>query len=483
MRKFSLSTQLLFLMLSVLILTSILFGILTYNKLDSMADSQALKNLSTVVSTSRESWSDSSITTDFKLQSDSDMVIGYVRLIPNGEMPNNFSQIDSYYFRGSSDNTGGSSDIETNPNSRSMLDRFDTYTSSNYADIVGSDGDNSIERLVNSISIGRDSSGTSTTNVYGTRVYLAYEVSSEGIVFIAITNAKYAKALRGKWMTDISYIFIVVLFVAAVIIFIWSKYYTTRLFRLNTHIHNLDKTNYESSYIDDGSDELSLLSKSIDDMRRTILETEAQKKEMLQNVSHDFKTPISVIVGYAEAIKDGVEGIDKAEIIIEQADILKNKVYKLLQYNKLEYFSKDKEFEEVSMKAVIEHVIHNYSNLSNIKVETSLDDSVFIGYEENFYTVVDNIMENAKRYAKSLIRIELKGGELSFYNDGDPIDEKFINNSFKAYEMGSKGQFGLGMSIVKKTLDFFSYDIFVSNENPGVKFIIRKKDIINPNKL
>ena len=152
MRKFSLSTQLLFLMLSVLLLTSILFGVLIYNKLDSMADSQALKNLSTVVSTSRESWSDSSITTDFKLQSDSDMVIGYVRLIPNGEMPNNFSQIDSYYFRGSSDNTGGSSDIETNPNSRSMLDRFDTYTSSNYADIVGSDGDNSIERFFRSVS-------------------------------------------------------------------------------------------------------------------------------------------------------------------------------------------------------------------------------------------------------------------------------------------------------------------------------------------
>jgi len=506
MKKFSLSTQLLILIVIVLLFTSTLFGVLIYSKLDSMADSQALKNLSTVVTTSRESWSDSSVTTDFSLSSDTDMTIGYIRLLPNenyrspedqsgdqgGQNQSSMAYIIEAFIPQSDDtsdnpqesgNYGPGGNIDTDPNRGNFLDMYDEYKSSNYEAIVGTSDESSTEKIVTAGSLATNTSGTATTKVEGYLIYLAYEVSSDGIVFVAFTNSSYAKTLRRNWMLDISYIFGIVLLVAAFIIFIWSRYYTTRLFRLNTHIHNLGKTNYEIAYIDDGKDELAVLSKSVDDMRLTIAHNEAEKKEMLQNVSHDFKTPISVIVGYAEAIKDGVEGIDKADIIIEQADVLKNKVYKLLQYNKLEYLSKDKEFEPVSMKAVIEHVLHNYQTLEGIEVNSSLDESTFLGYEENFYTVVDNIMENAKRYAKSEIRVELKNGVLTFYNDGDPIDEKFLNSAFKAYEMGSKGQFGLGMSIVKKTLDFFQYDIFVSNENPGVKFTIKKKDIINPNKL
>ena len=495
MKKFSLSTQVLILMVMVLLFTSTLFGVLIYSKLDSMADSQALKNLSTVVATSRESWSDSSVTTTFTLSSDTDMTIGYIRLIPNEDyrwpenQPSGLVYLNAFRPQNNGDNTQESGEytpggnIDTDPIRGSFIDRYDEYKSSNYETIVGTSDESSVEKIVSAGSLSPNTLGTATTRVGGYLIYLAYEVSSDGIVFVAFTNSAYAKTLRRNWMLDISYIFIIVLFVAAFIIFIWSRYYTTRLFRLNTHIHNLSNTNYEISYIDDGRDELAVLSKSVDDMRLTIAHNEAEKKEMLQNVSHDFKTPISVIVGYAEAIKDGVEGVEKADIIIEQADILKNKVYKLLQYNKLEYLSKDKEFEPVLMKSVIEHVLHNYKNLDGIVVKSSLDDTIFLGYEENLYTVVDNIMENAKRYAKSLIRVELKKGVLSFYNDGEPIDEKFLNSAFKAYEMGSKGQFGLGMSIVKKTLDFFQYDLTVSNENPGVMFTIKKKDIINPNKL
>ena len=288
-----------------------------------------------------------------------------------------------------------------------------------------------------------------------------------------------------KWLVERRnyIIFIVVILLAGIAIYIWSKYYTTRLFRLNSHINSLDKTNYEKSYIDNGSDELAVLSRSVDNMRQTIVDNEGEKREMLQNVSHDFKTPISVIVGYAEAIKDGVEDPSKADVIIEQADVLKKKVLKLLQYNKLEYLEKTRDFEKVSMKSVIEHVIYNYKFLDGIEVITNLDDTNYVGYEENFYTVVDNIMENAKRYAKSRIEITLNDGVLTFYNDGDPIDEKFLNAAFKAYEMGSKGQFGLGMSIVKKTLDFFNYEISVENKNPGVMFTIKKKEFIDPSKL
>ena len=79
-----------------------------------------------------------------------------------------------------------------------------------------------------------------------------------------------------------------------------------------------------------------------------------------------------------------------------------------------------------------------------------------------------------KRYAKSKIKIVLRQDRLRIYNDGNHIDEQFLNSGFKPYEKGSKGEFGLGMSIVKKTVNFFGYNLEVVNEEVGVSFIIKR---------
>ncbi|UKI51207.1 MAG: ATP-binding protein [Clostridium sp.] len=86
------------------------------------------------------------------------------------------------------------------------------------------------------------------------------------------------------------------------------------------------------------------------------------------------------------------------------------------------------------------------------------------------------MVDNAKRYAQTTIKIILKNDELVIYNDGEHIDEQFLKAEFKPYEKGSKGQFGLGMSIVVKTLDFFNMKLRVKKmKNVGVSFIITKK--------
>ena len=126
------------------------------------------------------------------------------------------------------------------------------------------------------------------------------------------------------------------------------------------------------------------------------------------------------------------------------------------------------------MKELISEVLQNYRYQTTLEFDLDLDDNVvFKGYRENLYTVVDNIIDNAKRYAKTKIKIVLKPNRLRIYNDGEPIDEQFLNSVFKPYEKGSKGEFGLGMSIVKKTIDFFGMNLKVVNEpEGGVSFII-----------
>ena len=87
----------------------------------------------------------------------------------------------------------------------------------------------------------------------------------------------------------------------------------------------------------------------------------------------------------------------------------------------------------------------------------------------------ENIIENAVRYAVKVIEIKLKDNVLTIYNDGKHIDEKFITEGFKPYEKGSEGKFGLGMSIVCRTLSIFNMKLEVRNEEVGVTFTIKSK--------
>ena len=86
--------------------------------------------------------------------------------------------------------------------------------------------------------------------------------------------------------------------------------------------------------------------------------------------------------------------------------------------------------------------------------------------------IIDNILNNFMRYARTKIKITVKNNKIILYNDGPNIDKTVLNNIFTPYEKGVNGVFGLGLSIVKKTLLLLNYDINITNEKNGVKFII-----------
>ena len=98
---------------------------------------------------------------------------------------------------------------------------------------------------------------------------------------------------------------------------------------------------------------------------------------------------------------------------------------------------------------------------------------MFNGTLDMWETIIDNILGNFMRYADKLIKITIKNGKITFYNDGPNINENVLNDIFTPYTKGIKGQFGLGLSIVKKTITLLGYEIIVKNERKGVSFMIR----------
>ncbi|MFA5719729.1 MAG: HAMP domain-containing sensor histidine kinase, partial [Acholeplasmataceae bacterium] len=271
--------------------------------------------------------------------------------------------------------------------------------------------------------------------------------------FISILDSQYIVDLKkSSAQTDVLLSFIgtfvafaVIMVVGNVILALWSREMTKRIKKLSDDVSLLGAQGYEKEIQITGADEISDLAFNVEEMRKEIMYNEATKQEMFQNLSHDFKTPISVIKSYAEGIEDGIIDLEGAKTIALQAEKLEQKVLRLLEYNKLEYIASDIQLEDVKMKDVVRRVLDDYKILlQGLSVSVKLDDSIFKGLKDNYITVVSNILDNATRYAKSKIIIVLKNGSLSFYNDGDPIDEKYINNPFKPYEKGTKGQFGLG---------------------------------------
>ena len=94
------------------------------------------------------------------------------------------------------------------------------------------------------------------------------------------------------------------------------------------------------------------------------------------------------------------------------------------------------------------------------------------GDAESWRIAIENILDNALRYAKTRIVLTLEKNRLSIYNDGKQIDKAYLRRIFRPYEKSRDGQFGLGLAIVHKTVELYGYRIRVENVPDGVRFTI-----------
>ena len=199
---------------------------------------------------------------------------------------------------------------------------------------------------------------------------------------------------------------------------------------------------------------------------------------MYQNISHDFKTPITVMMSYLEAYDDGIQTeAETMKVMKEQLKKLEIKVHSLLYLNKLNYLSERRDnLREQYDASLIIHAAVDKFKMSRPDVKFVLDidkkSTMFRGSADMWEAIIDNILNNFMRYAKKEVKITVKNQKIILFNDGENIDENVLNNIFTPYEKGLKGVFGLGLSIVRKTLHLLNYDITIENVKNGVKFTI-----------
>ena len=296
---------------------------------------------------------------------------------------------------------------------------------------------------------------------------------------IAITNDVYINTMRNSILLTIFKIVGIALVLISFFIIAWANGLVNRIKRIKDKIDNINNDNYANQLPDERyHDELYTLDKTVEDMRVYLKEQEEYKNQMYQNISHDFKTPITVMKSYIEAYEDGIQDKNKTmKVIKEQLKKLEIKVHSLLYLNKINYIQERQDNLNVQYDVSITiHAAVDKFEMSRPDVDFVLDidkkNTIFRGSSDMWEAIIDNILNNFMRYAKKKVKITVKNNKIVLFNDGDVIDEKVLNNIFTPYEKGVNGVFGLGLSIVKKTLHFLNYDISIENVKNGVKFTI-----------
>ncbi len=296
---------------------------------------------------------------------------------------------------------------------------------------------------------------------------------------ISLTDDSYITDMRKDILYTIFPILLITLLIISGLLLLWSRKLVKKIEHLKQKVDNLSNDDYDDTYTYDEDDELKALSVAIDTMRENLKKQENYKNQMYQNISHDFKTPLTVIKSYIEAIQDGVQTVPQGlKVIEEQVNKLELKVHSLLYLNKLNYFKerKDLTVEKVNVQQVIYNSVEKMKNIRpDIKwtVYTKNSETIMKGTYDMWEAVVDNILSNFVRYAEKEIKVTVKGNKLTFYNDGPKLNEKDLENIFSPYKKGINGQFGLGLSIVRETLAFCGYEVTVKNEKKGVSFMIQ----------
>ncbi len=347
-------------------------------------------------------------------------------------------------------------------------------------DIVATDNINDVIAIGNLKKLVEKIKDTYGKFVYNHKTYYYYTLKNDKITKVAISNDNYIGKTKAAILSAIFPIVLGTFLLIGLILVLWSSLIVRKIEKLKNKIDNIDNPDYNHKVDFEVDDEIRSLSLAIEDMRLSLINQEKYRNRMYQNISHDFKTPLTVIKSYIEAVEDEVEDEETAfQVIKQQTSKLEQKVHSLLYLNKLDYLkdSKNIEIVPINMEEIIKTEVEKFKfHRKEINFIVDIDKkSKYFGTVENWETILDNLLGNFMRYANTTVKITAKQNKLVLYNDGENIDNDFLEGIFTPFRKGIKGEFGLGLSIVKKTLNMMNYNITIKNEKKGVSFIITKR--------
>ncbi|XFA99624.1 ATP-binding protein [Candidatus Izemoplasma sp. B36] len=239
--------------------------------------------------------------------------------------------------------------------------------------------------------------------------------------------------------------------------------------------------NYDITLDTKGKDELTSLSQNFNLMTQELRSNEYLNKEFVRNFSHEFKTPLSVIRGYAELIEQSDLSEEDTkyylDIIISESERLSNLTNNMLQISLIDSKAIIKKDDEYNITEQIRNVIQMTQlnwELKKLTFDLDMDEIKIKSNKELTYQIILNLLSNAVKYSslKEEIKIKLKDNEKDFSftitNKGQEIPQDDIDKVFKLFYIADKEKnkesTGVGLTLTKKIVDKLKGNITFSSD-------------------
>lgn len=299
---------------------------------------------------------------------------------------------------------------------------------------------------------------------------------------------------------------------SAVVILWVSRKITEPVMELTRISERMIHLDFDAKYTGKSRTELALLGQNINELSCTLEstiselksannelkrdiekknKTDEMRREFLSNVSHELKTPIALIQGYAEGLKEGINEDEESrdfycEVIMDETARMNSMVKKLLTLNQLEFGNDTVTMERFDIVALIRSYLQSAELLlrqKQIKVMMEEYSPVFVWADEFMVEeVFNNYFSNAMNHIAGDrvidVKLTVRDGtvRISVFNTGQPIPEECVGRIWEKFYKVDKartreyGGSGVGLSIVKAIMDSLNQEYGVQNYDNGVKF-------------
>lgn len=311
----------------------------------------------------------------------------------------------------------------------------------------------------------------------------------------------------------LAYIGFVATLLSAVLILFVTKRITKPIMQLKDISEKMTRLDFETKYESHGKNEIDLLGEHMNQLSGTLEATiselktannelqqdirqkeeiDEMRKEFLSNVSHELKTPIALIQGYAEGLKEGVANDDAesrdfyCDVIMDEADKMNVMVKKLLTLNQLEFGNDNISMERFDIVMMIRNFLQSADILVKQKeVTLQVEDAepIYVWADEfKVEEVIRNYFSNAMNHVSGEKLIDIKyqllegSVRISVFNTGEPIPEEALPHIWEKFYKVDKartreyGGSGVGLSIVKAIMESMNQPYGVKNYTNGVEF-------------
>ncbi|KMT22384.1 HAMP domain-containing sensor histidine kinase [Clostridium cylindrosporum] len=267
------------------------------------------------------------------------------------------------------------------------------------------------------------------------------------------------------------YISLILILLSIVLAIFISRKISKPIININESAKKLAHGNYDTEFTGTGYLEIEELNDTLNYTARELSKVEDLRRELIANISHDLRTPLTMITGYAEVMRDipGENTPENVQIIIDEARHLSTLVSDILDISKMQSGTQGLNISKFNITEAIREILKRYGKLiekEGYSIEFLYDSDVYVNADEvKISQVIYNLINNAITYTgedKKVIvsqNISSNKVKIEIVDTGQGIEEDMINHiwdryykSNKVHKRASIGT-GLGLSIVKAVLE------------------------------